>query len=101
MVLRGFTTHRLSVPLPRRYIGAVHSTLPVYASGGWFTYSKEELVEEAQALAEQGFAGYKIKIGHPDWRTDLERVEHLLGATGDAIPVMVDANQAWSVDRAI
>jgi L-alanine-DL-glutamate epimerase-like enolase superfamily enzyme len=75
--------------------------LPVYASGGWWTYSKEELAEEGQQFAEQGFRGYKIKIGHADWREDIDRVEHLLGAVGDRIPVMVDANQAWSEQTAV
>jgi mandelate racemase len=91
---------RAGMPL-HRMLGAVRSALPVYASGGWFTYSKEELAEEAQALAEQGFAGYKIKIGHPDWRIDVDRVEYVMNAVGGSIPLMVDANQAWSVDRAI
>jgi mandelate racemase len=91
---------RAGMPL-YRMLGAVRSTLPVYASGGWFTYSKDELVEEALAFAQQGYAGYKIKIGRPDWRTDIARGEHVLDRIGDRIPLMVDANQAYSVERAI
>jgi mandelate racemase len=91
---------RAGMPL-YRMLGAVRSALPVYASGGWFTYSKEELVEEALAFAERGYAGYKIKIGRADWREDLDRIEYVLERVGDAIPLMVDANQAYSVEKAI
>lgn len=84
-----------------RMLGAVRESLPVYASGGWMTYSKPELAEEGRAFAEAGFAGYKIKIGHADPRTDLERIEHLASAVGGEIDVMVDVNQSWRVDQAI
>jgi L-alanine-DL-glutamate epimerase-like enolase superfamily enzyme len=84
-----------------RMLGSTRSSLPVYASGGWFTYSKEELVDEALAFAEGGFVGYKIKVGHEDWQIDLERVEHVLGVIGDRIELMVDANQAWTVQQSI
>lgn len=84
-----------------RLLGASRSEVPVYASGGWFTDSADDLVQEAHALADQGFAGYKIKVGHDDWRLDVERVEYLRSAIGDRIDVMVDANQAWSVQDSI
>jgi L-alanine-DL-glutamate epimerase-like enolase superfamily enzyme len=82
-------------------LGGCTDTLGVYASGGWFTYAKEELAAEAAQFAEAGYQGYKIKVGHDDWRTDVERVEHILSATGDSIAVMVDANQAWPVKTAL
>jgi L-alanine-DL-glutamate epimerase-like enolase superfamily enzyme len=89
--------HAQAAGMPlNQLLGSVHEELPVYASGGWWTYSKEELAEEGLQLAEQGFKGYKIKVGHADWHTDLERVEHLLAEVADRIPVMVDANQAWT-----
>ena len=91
---------RGGMPL-HRLLGAAHADLPVYASGGWFTYAKEELVEEAHALAERGYRDYKIKVGHPDPRIDIERVEHLRAALGDQVRVMVDANQSWTVEQAI
>jgi L-alanine-DL-glutamate epimerase-like enolase superfamily enzyme len=84
-----------------RLLGAYTDTLGVYASGGWFTYTKEELAEEAAGFAAAGYQAYKIKVGHDDWRTDAERVEHILTATGGSIPVMVDANQAWPVKTAL
>ena len=91
---------RAGMPL-YRLLGGVQDRLPVYASGGWYTYSDQELADEAVQLAEAGYAGYKIKIGRPDWRIDIGRVEGIVQAVGDRIDVMVDANQSWSVNTAI
>lgn len=84
-----------------RLLGAYTDTVGVYASGGWFTHAKEELAEEATGFAAAGYQAYKIKVGHDDWRVDVDRVEHILAATGGSIPVMVDVNQAWPVKTAL
>lgn len=100
MALWDLLGKRAEMPL-YRLLGAVADSLPVYASGGWFTYEKDELVEEAHEFAAAGFSGYKIKIGHKDPRIDVDRVGHLVGAVGGEIDVMVDVNQAWSCEQAI
>ncbi len=100
MALWDLLGKRAGLPLYRLF-GAVTDRLPVYASGGWFTYEKDELVEEAREFAAAGYSGYKIKIGHPDPRVDIDRVGHLLGAVEGEIDVMVDVNQAWSCEQAI
>lgn len=100
MALWDLLGKRAGLPL-YRLLGAAADRLPVYASGGWFTYEKEELVEEARRFAAAGFRGYKIKVGHPDPRVDLDRVGHLLDAVRGEIDVMVDANQSWTPERAI
>jgi mandelate racemase len=92
---------RAQLPLFRLLGASSGSPLPVYVTGGWLTYSKEELAEEAVSLRDRGFAHYKMKVGHPDWRRDVERVEYVRGAAGDGLAVMVDANQAFSVTEAI
>ena len=51
----------------------------------------------ATALAS-GIGGIKIKVGLPDWKTDIARVERIREHLGDDVPMMVDANQQW--DRA-
>jgi mandelate racemase len=85
-----------------RLLGASSSPhLPVYVTGGWLTYSADELVEEALSVRDRGFGHYKMKVGHSDWRRDIERVERVRDAVGDRISLMVDANQAWSVQDAI
>jgi L-alanine-DL-glutamate epimerase-like enolase superfamily enzyme len=91
---------RAGLPL-FRLLGAARSSIPVYATGGWLTYSKEELVEEALGLRERGFVHYKMKVGNQDWRIDVDRVAHLAEAVAGEMAVMVDANQAWTVPQAI
>lgn len=91
---------RAGLPL-FRLLGAARTSVPVYATGGWLTYSKEELVEEALGLRERGFANYKMKVGNEDWSVDVDRVAHLSEAVGGEMGVMVDANQGWSVPQAI
>lgn len=83
-----------------RLLGADRSSLPVYVTGGWLGVSKAELVEEALIVLERGIPRFKLKVGHADWRTDLDRVAHLREHV-PGVELMVDANQAWSVPEAI
>ena len=49
--------------------------IPVYGSGGWISYSDEELLEEVLDYKNRGFTAVKIKVGHPD---GIERDMHRL-----------------------
>ncbi len=53
----------------------------------------------AQKLAE-GYRAFKLKIGFGLER-DLANLRALRQLLGDATPLMVDANQAWSLDEAL
>lgn len=75
--------------------GAYQDKVPVYASGGFVSYTVDELVEEAVRRLGEGFWGYKMFIGHPDERVDVQRVAAVRRALGDDVRLMVDANQAW------
>lgn len=86
---------RAGMPL-FRLLGGDRTALPVYATGGWTSYPVERLVEEGQMYRDQGYRNYKIKIGMPDWRDDVERVHRLRDAVGDGLAIQVDANQAWN-----
>ena len=81
-------------------LGACRDRVPVYGSGGWLSYSVDELVEEATGYARRGFEAVKIKVGHKDVKRDVERVKAVRDALGDGVALMVDANQAWSLDQA-
>ena len=91
---------RAGLPL-YQMLGAVRARVPVYLSGGWLSYSAGELVDDVTRARERGFRHYKMKVGSPDWRTDISRVEKVAAAAGDAVAVMVDANQAWDAGTAI
>ncbi|UYM03415.1 L-talarate/galactarate dehydratase [Solicola gregarius] len=90
---------RADLPLAK-LIGAHRDSCRVYnTSGGFLQASVEEVKERASASLEAGIGGIKMKVGQPDWRTDLDRVsavrDHLA-----ATPLMVDANQQWDRARA-
>ena len=62
--------------------------------------SIEQVVENARAAVRRGIGGIKIKVGQPDTRIDLARVERVRSALGDGFPLMVDANQQWNRETA-
>lgn len=79
-------------------IGPYRDSVRTYnTSGGFLNAPIEEVCENAQRSLAAGIGGIKIKVGHPDSRVDLARLEAVRSAIGDA-PLMVDANQQW--DRA-
>jgi L-alanine-DL-glutamate epimerase-like enolase superfamily enzyme len=73
----------------------------VYAAGGSRSLTTEGLVEEALGFRAAGYTGYKMRIGAEDWRGDVARVAAVREAVGPEVELMVDANQAWSVETAI
>jgi L-alanine-DL-glutamate epimerase-like enolase superfamily enzyme len=81
-------------------LGGEPRTVELYGAGGWLSFSDEELVEEALKYRDAGFTAYKMRAG-ADWRADVERAGLVREAIGDEMDLMVDANQAWSVETAI
>ena len=90
---------RAGLPLAK-LIGAHRDSCPVYnTSGGFLQASVEEIEDKATASLASGIGGIKIKVGQPDWKTDLHRVATLREHLGQT-PFMVDANQQWDRARA-
>lgn len=83
-----------------RMLGAERESLPAYASGLDFHLSDHEFEELFGNAAEQGYRGFKIKVGHPDIGRDIHRLSLLRRATGGRGPVMIDANEAWTAQEA-
>jgi L-alanine-DL-glutamate epimerase-like enolase superfamily enzyme len=81
--------------------GAVTDRIPAYGSGGWPSYSLEDLVAEARSYVAMGCRYYKMKIHHPDPRVNRARVEAVRQALGDEVRLMVDANQRLDVPGAV
>ena len=89
---------RAGLPLAK-LIGAERDAVPCYnTSGGFLSSPIDEVIEQVSGLLEAGIGGIKLKVGHPDHRVDIERVEAVREAIGPDVPLMVDANQQW--DRA-
>lgn len=83
-----------------KLLGARTDTLPVYGSGGWLV-PQEEMIEEALDFKRQGYTKYKLKLGFPNWKQDINRLEALRSAVGDDFDIMVDVNQGWNVKLAL
>src|SRR5207247_10367758 len=80
---------------------AGRESVQVYASVLHFHLSDSDCVELCGKAAQQGFRGFKIKVGHPELERDLHRLDLLRKATGGRGPVMVDANEAWTAQQTV
>jgi L-talarate/galactarate dehydratase len=91
---------RARLPLAK-LLGAHRDAVACYnTSGGFLSTPVEQVVENARDALDRGIGGIKIKVGQPDTRADLDRVERVRAALGDQVPLMVDANQQWNRDTA-
>lgn len=99
VALHDLVARAFGVPLYQLLGGKVRDR--VWAT--WYVSASdpEEAADEARAGVEQGFRGFKIKVGVESVRVDLERLRAVRQATGPQIPLRADANQAWSPGDAI
>ncbi|MFS4447992.1 mandelate racemase/muconate lactonizing enzyme family protein [Maribacter sp. 2307UL18-2] len=84
-----------------KLIGATKNQVDIYGSGGWISYSIDELLEEVTNYANRGFKAVKIKVGSPKVHTDLERLRKVREAVGDRVDIMMDANQGMNLESAL
>ncbi|HWR36125.1 MAG TPA: enolase C-terminal domain-like protein [Clostridia bacterium] len=90
----------LGVPLVTLICGAVRSSVPIYGSGGFTSYSDQQLQTQLDGWAQQGIRMVKMKIGR-DAVADGNRVRSARAAIGPDIELFVDANGAYSRKQAI
>lgn len=84
-----------------KVLGTSRTEVPIYGSGGWISYSVDELIAEVTDYKNRGFRAVKIKVGKPDWKEDLERLTKVREAVGQEIGIMMDANQGMTVPTAL
>jgi L-alanine-DL-glutamate epimerase-like enolase superfamily enzyme len=82
-----------------RYLGALRTEIPAYASAVNLALSTDELVAQMADYRAQGFSALKMKVGKL-LREDVERVRAVREAIGSDCELMVDANMAWDVAEA-
>jgi L-talarate/galactarate dehydratase len=92
---------RASLPLAK-LLGAYRDSVQTYNTSGGFLHAPIEEVKEraTQSLAD-GIGGIKIKVGQPDSRIDLQRLDAVREHLGDGVPLMIDANQQWDRPTAL
>jgi L-alanine-DL-glutamate epimerase-like enolase superfamily enzyme len=81
-------------------LGRVRERVPVYGSGGFTTYTDEQLEHQLHGWVEQGIGAVKIKVGSEPER-DRERVRRARTAIGEQTRLFVDANGAYSRKQAL
>lgn len=85
-----------------KLLGTGSRKIPVYGSGGWISYTDEELLEEVLDYKKRGFTAVKIKVGHPDGiERDLHRLAVCRERLGSDVKIMMDANQGLDIVQAV
>jgi L-alanine-DL-glutamate epimerase-like enolase superfamily enzyme len=89
----------LDVPLVT-LLGSVRGGIPVYGSGGFTSYSIEQLQAHLAGWVSRGVSKVKMKVGRkpPD---DRDRVRAARNAVGAEAELFVDANGAYSRKQAL
>jgi L-alanine-DL-glutamate epimerase-like enolase superfamily enzyme len=89
----------LDVPLVT-LLGTVRKSVAVYGSGGFTSYSDEQIKAQFEGWATQGITRFKMKIGRQPER-DVERVRVARAVIGEQAELFVDANGAYSRKQAL
>ena len=77
-----------------RLLGGTKDRMLAYASSGELVPA-EERVRRCLALRDAGVRAVKLRLHSSDWRLDLPVIAAVREAAGDALELMVDANQGW------
>jgi D-galactarolactone cycloisomerase len=91
------------VPL-YRLLGPYTDTVPIYGSGGWTSFTEDELVREQVGYVERGIPRVKMKVAKDFGRAeaeDLRRLAAVRKAVGDEVEIFVDANNGFYAKQAI
>lgn len=82
--------------------GVLKTGYPGYdTSVGWFNYPDELVVENTKRAMEKGFTAMKLKVGSADYERDVRRAKLIRETAGDKATIMVDANQQWTLSKAL
>lgn len=95
-------TIRNHVSSRREREGILRSGYPGYdTSVGWFQYEDSQLKDLARQSKEKGFHAFKLKVGSRDGQRDVRRAFMLREFVGADALIMLDANQQWTLPRAL
>jgi L-alanine-DL-glutamate epimerase-like enolase superfamily enzyme len=89
----------LDIPLVS-LLGAARDAVPVYGSGGFTSYTDDQLRAQLSDWVDAGIPRVKMKIGR-DAAADVKRVEVARGAIGDDAELFVDANGGYERKQAL
>ena len=81
-------------------LGSVRVGIPVYGSGGFTSYTDEQLTTQLGGWAADGLPMVKMKVGAQPG-DDPRRVSMARKAVGDDVSLFVDANGSYTVTQAL
>jgi L-alanine-DL-glutamate epimerase-like enolase superfamily enzyme len=81
-------------------LGAAQPSIEIYGSGGFTSYSIDQLQKQLGDWVELGIKAVKMKVGR-DPGSDAARVKSAREAIGPNVALYVDANGAYSRKRAL
>ncbi len=81
-------------------LGRVTEDISLYGSGGFTSYTDEQLAKQLEGWSEAGFTQVKIKIGREPEK-DLQRIRVARDAINPKTVLFVDANGAYSAKQAL
>jgi len=70
-------------------------------SVGWFQYEDSRVRELAKQAMDCGFRAFKLKVGSRDGERDKRRASMLREMAGPDALIMLDANQQWTLPKAL
>ncbi|MBS1604514.1 MAG: mandelate racemase [Bacteroidetes bacterium] len=89
----------LGLPLCR-LLGMARDKVLVYASGGFTSYTDEQLSGQMTGWREEGFNRVKMKVGR-EAELDVYRVSRARVAIGPNVSLFIDANGAYDLRQAL
>ncbi len=84
-----------------RMAGGAADRCGAYCGGIDLGFDLPKLLASVEGYLARGFDGVKIKVGRPDLAEDAARVAAVRRLIGSEVALMVDANYALDVERAI
>ena len=82
-------------------LGSRRDRVRAYASGLDFHLSDEAFCALFSYASSIGYTAFKIKVGHPDFKRDLKRLELLQQSVPKGSLIMIDPNEAWDSKEAL
>jgi mandelate racemase len=82
-------------------LGGEPRPIPAYNSNGLGLMAPEAAADEAEKLLERGFRAVKLRLGNATLEADLAAVRAVRKRLPEDVKLMVDFNQALSLDEAL
>lgn len=80
--------------------GRAREKIAIYGSGGFTSYTEQQLISQFEGWKKLGISKFKMKVGrHPDH--DLQRVNLVREIIGNSADLFADANGAYSRKEAL